>query len=57
MVRTAKSAPYLGNVGTEAFGGKPSPWSALALPTHPHQRGDPATPPESESADGVSVTG
>ncbi len=37
--------------------GKAFPLAGTALPTHPLQRGDPATPPERESADGFSVTG
>lgn len=37
--------------------GKAFPLVGTALPTHPHQRGDPATPPESSSAGGFSVTG
>lgn len=38
-------------------GGKAFPLAGTALPTHPLQRGDPATPPERESADEFSVTG
>ncbi len=37
--------------------GKAFPLVGTALPTHPLQRGDPATPPERKSADGFSVTG
>ena len=41
----------------EIIGGKAFPLAGTALPAHPLLRGDPATPPESESADGFAVTG
>ena len=43
--------------GCRFLRGKAFPLADTALPTHPLQRGDPATPPESSSADVVSATG
>ena len=43
--------------GFTVLRGKAFPLVGTSLPTHPLLRGDPATPPESSSAGGFSVTG